>query len=97
MIYLGIYFISVLATIMMFILGNILTEPLVTDSGMSGGGGNGNPGLFPLMVLFPFFLIFIYGTYWLFKKLIASLATKAVRNLTIISSAVIGCHNKKSC
>ncbi|MGF2616978.1 hypothetical protein FZC84_03895 [Rossellomorea vietnamensis] len=88
-IYLGIYFISVLATIMMFILGNILTEPLVTESGL-GGGGNGNPGLFPFVVLFPFLLIFFYGTYWFFKKLIASLTTKAVKNLTIISSAVIG-------
>ncbi|TYS19038.1 hypothetical protein FZC78_06005 [Rossellomorea vietnamensis] len=87
-IYLGIYFISVLATIMMYILGNNLTEPLLTESGL--GGGNGNPGLFPFVVLSPFLLIFIYGSYWLFNKLIASVTTKSVKNLTIISCAVIG-------
>ncbi|MGM0846069.1 MAG: hypothetical protein ACQEUT_13920 [Bacillota bacterium] len=87
LVYLGIYFISVLATIIMFILGHILTEPLVTESGMSGGG-NGNPGLFPLMVLLPFFLIFIYGTYWFFNKWIENVTLKTKWGLTIISCAV---------
>ncbi|MGD6966930.1 hypothetical protein ACQCVP_10900 [Rossellomorea vietnamensis] len=86
-IYLGIYFISVLATIMMYILGNNLAEPLLTESGLSGGG-NGNPGLFPFVVLSPFLLIFIYGTYWLFNKGIDNVTVKSKWGLTIISCAV---------
>ncbi|MGD6804036.1 hypothetical protein FZC79_05570 [Rossellomorea vietnamensis] len=34
LIYIGIYFISALATIVTFILGNLLTEPLMTESGL---------------------------------------------------------------
>lgn len=70
--FLALYIVCTLASIAMFILCNILTEPLQTESEL-GGGGNGNPGLFPIIFFLPFFLFFLYGTTeilmrWIHKK-----------------------------
>lgn len=59
--FLFLYCISTFATIGLFYFINLLTEPFNPESILQGGG-NGNPGLFPIIFLFPFLLYFIYGT-----------------------------------
>lgn len=82
-IYLVLYIFSTVATILMFVLVNRLTEPLISGG---SGGGNGNPGLFPIIFLFPFGLVFIYGTYSLLKKWISNnFSTIAIKGATIAS------------
>lgn len=58
-IFLFIFAFSTVASIVMFASINHFTEKL--HGSLSGGGGNGNPGLFPILFLYPFFFFFLYG------------------------------------
>ncbi|RTZ57708.1 hypothetical protein EKO25_01975 [Bacillus sp. SAJ1] len=59
-----------------------MTEPLVKKSELGvASGGNGNPGLFPWFILFPFFLIFLYGT---FKYLTNFILKKNMKFILIV-------------
>jgi len=63
----------------LFFLCNYLTEPLVEKNELGvAGGGNGNPGLFPWFILFPFFLIFIYGTFKYLTNFILKINRKLI-------------------
>ncbi|AQQ51848.1 hypothetical protein [Planococcus lenghuensis] len=55
------YLISAGLTVLLFYSINGLTEPLGSADG-TWGGGNGNPGIFPLVFLWPFLCLFLYGT-----------------------------------
>ncbi|PPA71894.1 hypothetical protein C4B60_00500 [Jeotgalibacillus proteolyticus] len=69
----------------MFILVNVLSEPLVTESGLTSGG-NGNPGLFPVVFLYPFLIFFIYGTTVILKNWISyKFITKNLYYLSVVS------------
>lgn len=53
------YIVSLLAVLIGFYGMNIFTESIEEDG---TGGGNGNPALFILVFLMPFFFYFLYGT-----------------------------------
>lgn len=60
-----------------------MTEPL------KGGGGNGNPGLFFILMLYPFLLIFVYWTVLLlYKWMNIHLNTNKITILTTFSSVL---------
>ena len=59
----SIYIISFLMSGLLFYLCNNMTQTLHINSEFDVVGGNGNPGLFPWLLLFPFFGFFVYGTF----------------------------------
>lgn len=66
---------------LLFYLCNDMTQTLHISSGLGVVGGNGNPGLFPWIPLFPFFGIFVYGT---FKYLMLTLTKLAKAKIIMI-------------
>ena len=70
---------------------NFLTETIGENG---SGGGNGNPGLFPVVFVMPFFFYFLYGTIELsmrlaesYKKNSTLYLSLAISVLTVISIA----------
>lgn len=75
------YILCAAISISIFVLTNITTEPLNT------GGGNGNPGLLFILILYPFLLSFVYWTVLLlYKWMKIHLNTNNITILTIFSS-----------
>ncbi|TKC13860.1 hypothetical protein FA727_22995 [Robertmurraya kyonggiensis] len=68
------YSISILISGLLFYVSNHMTQTLNINSEFGIVGGNGNPGLFPWIFLFPFFLFFVYGTIKLSMRLLTKLA-----------------------
>ncbi|MFD1032608.1 hypothetical protein [Metaplanococcus flavidus] len=86
------YVISTVMVMLGFYAINFLTEPLGADG---YAGGNGNPGLFPVVFVMPFFFYFLYGTVELSMRLAERYREKrilfvsvAISVLTAISIAV---------
>ncbi|MGE8205520.1 hypothetical protein ACQKP0_13245 [Heyndrickxia sp. NPDC080065] len=81
-------------TMLLFYLCNKFTEQLIIKDGLGGGGGNGNPGLFPWLFLFPFFLGFLLGTYMYTLKWIRKLKNKSIYYVILSSFFfIISNHN----
>ena len=82
------YIISFLMSCLLFYLCNYMTQTLNSNSQFGVISGNGNPGLFPWIFLFPFFVFFVYGTYK-YSILILTQLAKAKKLMIIASSIVL--------
>ena len=76
------YVISTGVVMLGFYTINFFTETLGEDG---SGGGNGNPGLFPVVFVMPFFFYFLYGT----AELSMRLAEKYTKRSTLFVSLAI--------
>ncbi|HWI46741.1 MAG TPA: hypothetical protein VNU45_00785 [Rummeliibacillus sp.] len=83
-----IYFISFLMSGLLFYLCNDMTQTLNINSEFGVVGGNGNPGLFPWIFLFPFFGFFVYGTFKYSMFTLTKLA-KAKKIMIIAGASVL--------
>lgn len=83
-----IYIISFLMSGLLFYLCNDMTQALNINSEFGVVGGNGNPGLYPWILLFPFFGFFVYGTFK-YSMLTLTKLTKAKIIMFITGSSVI--------
>lgn len=83
-----VYIICTVLSMYLFYLCNNFTEQLVIKDDLAGGGGNGNPGLFPWLFLLPFFLGFLLGTFIYLLKWIRRLKKKSIYYI-LFSSLVL--------
>ncbi len=65
-----------------------MTQTLNSNSQFGLISGNGNPGLFPWIFLFPFFVFFVYGTYK-YSMLILTQLGKAEKLMITARSIVL--------
>jgi len=92
--YLFLYSVSLIGTIVFFYYTNLFTEAVNIEDGIAGGGGNGNPGLFLIVFLWPFIMVFTMLT---IDLIYCWLATRLNQNLlfclliiSMISIMIIG-------
>ncbi|WP_422124464.1 hypothetical protein DHX103_06505 [Planococcus sp. X10-3] len=64
---------------------NFFTEPVGEDG---AGGGNGNPGLFPVVFIMPFFFYFLYGTVEISMRLAESYRKKRTLFVSLVLSVL---------
>lgn len=79
------YFVSVLAVMLGFCGMNFFTETIGEDG---SGGGNGNPALFLLVFLMPFFFYFLYGTTELSMRLAESYKKRSTLHISLAISVL---------
>lgn len=79
------YFVSVLVVMLGFYGMNFFTETIGEDG---SGGGNGNPALFLLVFLMPFFFYFLYGTTELSMRLVERYKKRSTLHISLIISVL---------
>ncbi|GLC87128.1 hypothetical protein [Lysinibacillus piscis] len=83
------YSISIVVIVIIFCLINYFTAPLLV--GKSNNISNGNPGLFPLVFLAPFLIIFMIGTFKVaYMAAKSTLQTRPFKIVMILSLLISG-------
>ncbi|PSL40962.1 hypothetical protein B0H99_10394 [Planomicrobium soli] len=83
--FLFLYLCSFLLTGSVFILSNAMTSEVTPDS----ISGNGNPFLFPLMILHPFILFFLYGTTEYSMRYLLKWSSKVIRICAFLAFCLV--------
>lgn len=79
------YVVSTVMVMLGFYAINFLTETVKEDG---SGGGNGNPGLFPIIFVMPFFFYFLYGTVELSMRLAVTFRNRRTLFVSMAISVV---------